>query len=86
MILGVPIPAIEHDYSLTDEALIPERNERLVEIHEIGLTDEWVDTAKDFIEKVEQHLNDKYSGLDNYLDQIGFGGEDRVKVRDALLC
>ncbi|CAM1508490.1 Fc.00g053380.m01.CDS01 [Cosmosporella sp. VM-42] len=85
LILGVPIPAIEHDYSLTDEALIPEREERLVEIHEIGLTDEWADTAKDFVVRVEQHLNERYGGLDKYLDEIGFGGEARVKVRETLL-
>ena len=85
LILGVPVPAIEHDYSLTDEALIPEREERLLEIHEIGLTDEWADTAKDFVVRVEQHLDERYGGLDKYLDEIGFGGEDRVKVREALL-
>lgn len=85
MILDVPVSAIEHDYALTDEALIPEREERLVEIRQIGLTDEWADTAKDMIVRIEQHLNEKYGGLDAYLDGIGFGADDRARVRDALL-
>ncbi|KAI5461096.1 protein-tyrosine phosphatase-like protein [Mariannaea sp. PMI_226] len=85
MILDVPIKGIEHDYGLTDEALIPEREERLVEIREIGLTDEWADTAKDMIIGIERHLNDRYGGLERYLDQIGFGAEDRAKVRETLL-
>lgn len=85
MILDVPIPAIEHDYRLTDKELVPEREERLVEIREIGLTEEWADTAKDMIVSIETHLVEKYGGLDAYLDQIGFGADDRAKVREALL-
>ncbi|KAM6522618.1 hypothetical protein FALCPG4_012253 [Fusarium falciforme] len=85
MILDVPVAAIEHDYALTDEALIPEREERLVEIRQIGLTDEWADTAKDMIVRIEQHLNEEYGGLDAYLDGIGFDADDRARVRDALL-
>lgn len=85
MISGVPIPAIEYDYSLTDDALIPEREERLREIHEIGLTDEWANTAKDMIVQIKWHLDEEYGGLDNYLDQIGFGDDDRDRVREALL-
>lgn len=85
MILGVPIPAIEYDYSLTDDALILEREVRLKEIHEIGLTDEWANTAKDMIVQIKWHLDEEYGGLDNYLDQIGFGDDDRDKVREALL-
>jgi protein-tyrosine phosphatase len=85
MILDVPIAAIEHDYGLTDAELIPERKERLIEIHEIGLTDEWADTAKDMIVSIERHLVEKYGGLDAYLDHIGFGADDRAEVREALL-
>lgn len=85
MILDVPVSAIEHDYALTDEALIPDREERLAEIRQIGLTDEWADTAKDMIVRVKQHLDENYGGLDVYLDGIGFGADDRARVRDALL-
>ncbi|KPM41673.1 hypothetical protein AK830_g4903 [Neonectria ditissima] len=85
MILGVPVPAIEYDYGLTDAALIPEREQRLIETSQIGLTEEWVSTAKDMIVRIEQHLKDKYGGLDNYLDSIGFTASDRTLVREALL-
>ncbi|KAF7555529.1 hypothetical protein G7046_g6542 [Stylonectria norvegica] len=85
MILGIPIPAIAHDYSLTDAALVSEREERLVEIRQIGLSDDWASCAPDLIERIEQHLNDNYGGLDSYLDKIGFGSEERNKVREALL-
>ncbi|KAI1036758.1 hypothetical protein LB503_003149 [Fusarium chuoi] len=85
MILDVPISAIEYDYALTDEALISEREQRLIEIREIGLTDEWLHTADDMIVGIQKHLEDKYGGLNAYLDGIGFGADDRAKIRDLLL-
>ncbi|KAJ3503499.1 hypothetical protein NM208_g16502 [Fusarium decemcellulare] len=85
MILDVPVSAIEYDYALSDEGLIPERKERVIEIRQIGLTDDWADTAKDMVERVEKHLNDNYGGLDAYLDGVGFNADDRTKLRDALL-
>ncbi|KAF5025431.1 hypothetical protein F66182_2491 [Fusarium sp. NRRL 66182] len=85
MILDVPLPAIEYDYALSNDALISEREQRLVEIREIGLTDEWLNTADDMIIGIKQHLDDRYGGLDTYLDGIGFGADDRAKLRDSLL-
>ncbi|PNY27637.1 Tyrosine-protein phosphatase [Tolypocladium capitatum] len=85
MILGVPIPAIEHDYFLTDTALLSERDERLVEIREIGLTDAWASTAEDMISGMEKHLAQKYGGLGDYLETVGFGEADRAKLREVLL-
>jgi protein-tyrosine phosphatase len=85
MILDVPISAIEYDYGLSDEALIPEREQRLVEIREIGLTDEWLHTADDMIVGLQKHLDSKYGGLNAYLNGIGFAADDRTKLRDVLL-
>ncbi|KAF5606899.1 tyrosine serine phosphatase [Fusarium subglutinans] len=85
MILDVPISAIEYDYALSDEALISEREQRLIEIREIGLTDEWLHTADDMIVGIQKHLDDKYGGLNAYLDGIGFGADDRAKIRVLLL-
>ena len=85
MALNVPTPAIEHDYFLTDAALAPERDARLAEIREIGLTDDWAGTAEDMISGIEKHLYQKYGGVERYLDHIGFGADDRAKLRDTLL-
>ena len=85
MILGVPIDAIEHDYFLTDPALASVQEERLKEIHELGLTDEWGMCAPDLIKAIAKHLQEKYGGLDVYLDGIGFGGTERKRMRDLML-
>jgi hypothetical protein len=34
---------------------------------------------------VQKHLDDKYGGLNAYLDGIGFGADKRAKIRDLLL-
>ena len=79
MILGVPTEAIAHDYLLTQEGLAADRETRLAEIQEIGLTPEWADCAPDFVQKMQEHINTKYGGINGYLDSVGFGPEDRKK-------
>lgn len=85
MILGIPRAAIEHDYFLTDAALLPSRPQMLIEIHEIGLTDDWAGTAKDMISSIESHIMDKYGGLESYLDSIGFDQHQRARIQETLL-
>lgn len=84
MIVGVPPEAVDHDYQLSDSELQPEKASRLVEIREIGLSDEFGDTAKNMIELLNKHVDTKYGSLNNYLDGIGFGAAKREKLRDIL--
>ncbi|PTB35498.1 hypothetical protein M441DRAFT_204856 [Trichoderma asperellum CBS 433.97] len=85
MILRIPRAAIEHDYFLTDAALLPSRPQMLVEIHEIGLTDEWAGTARDMISSVESHIKANYGSLEGYLDSIGFDQDQRAMIQETLL-
>ncbi|CAH0053438.1 unnamed protein product [Clonostachys solani] len=85
LILGIPIEAIEYDYFLTDEAIAHEREERLAEIGEIGLTEEWAGTDKNMISGITRHLDQQYGGLNGYLDFIGFEEDERVALRRNLL-
>jgi protein-tyrosine phosphatase len=84
MIIGVPPEATDHDYQLSDEELQPEKASRLAEIREIGLSDEFGDTAKDMIARTSKHIETNYGSLDGYLDGIGFGVDKREKLRDIL--
>jgi protein-tyrosine phosphatase len=86
LVLDVPVKAIEYDYGLTDAALASEKEERLAEIREIGLTDEWGLTAKDLIVSMVRHLDENYDGVDGYLDKIGFTDSERQKLRELLSC
>ncbi|KAG6018336.1 hypothetical protein E4U43_003786 [Claviceps pusilla] len=86
MILGTPLHAIEHDYSLTNAALEAQKAHILNEVREIGLTDEWVATSPVMIRGLQKHLNLKYGGLEAYLDGIGFDAEMRTRLRELLMC
>ncbi|KAK2598950.1 hypothetical protein QQS21_005555 [Conoideocrella luteorostrata] len=85
MILDVSLDAIEHDYILTDAALAEERNERLAEIRQIGLTDDWAATSPAMVTGVQKHLQAKYGGLHAYLDGIGFDSTERANLRHLLM-
>lgn len=94
LVLGtgaVPLDAVAHDYMLTqpalnEEAPPEERAARLAEIEEIGLTPAWGDCPPDFVAQVAGHLQDRYGGVDKYLDGIGFGEKERNKFRELLLA
>jgi protein-tyrosine phosphatase len=83
-LLGVPIPAISHDYVASEEELLPEKESRMKEIKSIGLTEDFAGCPKDWIEKMDEHLNDKYGGVENYCEGIGFGKEEQEKLRQLL--
>jgi protein-tyrosine phosphatase len=85
MILSVPIEAVDHDYMLSGGELKGELEDRVKEIREIGLPDEWADTAPDMIWRIAEHIQSTYGGLDEYLDKIGFVESDRQRLRDILL-
>lgn len=85
LILGVSPEAIDRDYRLSDEALLGEKESRLAEIREIGLTDDWGATSEEMVSRTIGHLDSAYGGLDNYLDGIGFGQVKRNRLREVLL-
>ncbi|KAI3334843.1 protein-tyrosine phosphatase-like protein [Ustulina deusta] len=84
LILAVPTDAISHDYLLSQPGLEPERDDRVAEMLQIGLTPEWGDCPPEFMQRVRAHLDVRYGGVDGYLDSIGFGAEDRARLVDVL--
>ncbi|KAL2760581.1 hypothetical protein ACRALDRAFT_2024533 [Sodiomyces alcalophilus JCM 7366] len=85
MILGVPVSAIEHDYALSDEGLVQDKEQRLEDVRGIDLPDDWHKTAPGMIAAISEHLTRRYGGLDGYLDTIGFQPTERSQLRERLL-
>ncbi|GAW12657.1 hypothetical protein ANO14919_020270 [Xylariales sp. No.14919] len=82
--LHVPTDAISHDYFLSQSGLEPERDERVAEMMQIGLPPAWGDCPPNFVQRVRGHLDERYGGVDGYLDTIGFGPEDRARLVDVF--
>jgi protein-tyrosine phosphatase len=76
LMLSVPVPAISHDYCMSEGELKSEKESRMVEIRSIGLTEDFAGCPTDFIEKMEEHLNEKYEGVREYCRSIGFTKKD----------
>ncbi|KAK3067123.1 hypothetical protein LTR53_016183 [Teratosphaeriaceae sp. CCFEE 6253] len=86
MLLDVPLEAIERDYRLSERELEPEREDKLKEIRSIGLPDSFADCPADWVANVSGFVNDKYGGVEKYLDSCGVGKEQQEGVRKTLLA
>ncbi|TVY33257.1 hypothetical protein LSUB1_G006968 [Lachnellula subtilissima] len=84
-LIKVPIPAITHDYILSETELFPERESRLVEIRSIGLTEDFAGCPKEWIEEIEKHLEEKYGGVRQYCRGIGFMEVDEERLISGLI-
>lgn len=76
--------AITYDYCLSEPGLRAERESRLREIREIGLTEDFAETPKDWIPKLYKHLEEHYGGVKSYLSAIGFGEASQAKLINVL--
>lgn len=55
------------------------------EMRQIGLSPtEWAGAPEDFVPRVFAHLEERYGGVEAYLDRVDFGEEDRARLVDAL--
>ena len=85
MILDVPIEAIEYDYTLSEQQLLPELEHRIKEVQRAGLTPDWASIAPEMIQSIKSHLDTHHGGLIAYMDSIGFGQSQRDRLRETLL-
>jgi protein-tyrosine phosphatase len=79
-LLQIPIPAISHDYVLSESELLPERESRLVEIRSIGLTEDFAGCPPEWIEEMRKHLEENYGGVRAYCRGIGFTEEEEERL------
>lgn len=81
LLLEVPIEAAEKDYMMSQEELVPEREERVKEINSIGLPDSFADCDPRFVRAVDEHLRERYGGIGGYLEYAGVSAEVQNDVR-----
>ena len=84
-LLEVPLDAIRHDYALSQIDLLPEREERMQEIQEMGLTAEFADAPPDWIDRIHHHIIDRFTSVSAYLLNIGVDTDAQQRVRRHLL-
>ena len=83
-LLDVPLKAISHDYCMSEGELLPEKESRMKEIRSIGLSEEFAGCPANWIEKMDEHLNEKYGGVRKYCRTIGFSENDEERLLEIL--
>jgi protein-tyrosine phosphatase len=83
-LLGVPIEIIADEYNLSEVELYEERDERLREIREIGLTEEFANAPREYIFTISDHIQQKYGGVPAYLTHIGVSEETQEQLIRTL--
>jgi protein-tyrosine phosphatase len=84
MLLGVRVDIIQKDYMMSVPELEVEREERLKEIHSIGLTDEFSDCDPDLTARVDAHIRENYGSVEEYLEGCGVTPDMQDRVKKIL--
>lgn len=85
MLCGVDHDAIAEDYMRSEEQLETEKEERVLEILRIGLSEEFAHCPGDFVREVERHLQERYGGVDKYMTGIGVDLAAQECLRKIML-
>ncbi|KIX00225.1 uncharacterized protein Z518_10364 [Rhinocladiella mackenziei CBS 650.93] len=84
LLCNIDIDAISRDYVKSEPELEAEKAARMEEIASIGLDESFAGCPVDFCEKMFQHLDSRYGGVNSYMDAIGVDGNQCERVRSIL--
>lgn len=85
LLLDVPVDAVTYDYTMSEAGLLPEKEVIMVEIREIGLTEEFASAPREWIVKMHEYLGEKYGGTREYLETIGVDEGMQARITEKLL-
>ncbi|KAK4698041.1 protein-tyrosine phosphatase, partial [Lecanoromycetidae sp. Uapishka_2] len=85
LLLEIPLDAISTDYMASERELESEKKERMKEIVEVGLGEEFTGCPTRFVEEMQSHINEIYGGLGGYMKRIGIDEEKQKRIRESLL-
>jgi protein-tyrosine phosphatase len=74
-LLKVDQEVIDEDYRLSEPELASEKEERLKEIGSIGLSEQFAVCPPDVVKSVHSHIEEKYGGVEKYLEKAGVSKE-----------
>ena len=85
LLLDVPIEAVKADYMASERGLEVDRESRIKELKSIGLGKEFAECPAGFVEAIKGYIDEKWGGVEEYLEECGVDSRMREKVRWKLL-
>ncbi|GAB7349686.1 hypothetical protein MBLNU459_g0357t1 [Dothideomycetes sp. NU459] len=85
LLLGVDREAIKADYLLSQSELASERPDKLKEVRSIGLPDGFADCPHDWVDRMIDHIEERYGSVQKYLIQCGVTLAMQEAVKHTLL-
>lgn len=81
LLLDVSLPVISADYVASEAYLLPEKESRMKEISEIGLSEDFAGCPRTFTVEVYDHIRNTYGSLQDYLQGIGVDKSMQDSIR-----
>lgn len=85
LLLDTPLQAISADYLASERELLPEKESRMAEISEVGLSEDFAACPPAFVAELCNHINEIYGSLQGYLEHIGVDRVMQEKIVENLL-
>lgn len=86
LLTHVPEGAISEDYVRSEPELVVEAEERLKEIQAMGIPEEFIKCPAGFTGAIRGYLEERYGGVEGYLEIVGVGRETQNKIKERLLA
>lgn len=84
LLLEVDKQSILCDYMRTYQELSPFREKISQEIRKAGLPDDWNNPMPYYVDAIEQHLQTKHGGIENYLLSLGLSQSELQSIQSTL--
>jgi protein-tyrosine phosphatase len=85
LLCGVDPSVIEADYRASERELQSQRAERVRQMKNIGLGEEFASCPAGFVDGIVQYLNDGWGGCEGYLQSVGVHERMREAVKQQIM-
>lgn len=85
LLLHIDRHSIYLDYMQTYQALAGVKQERLKDIRAASYPDDWAEPLPNYVNALEQHLEAKHGGIEQYLLAVGLNRSEVQSIRSILL-
>ena len=85
LLANVVLSAISEDYHLSESELLPEKAERMKDIEAVGLSEDFAECPPDFVDRIVEHIEQKYGGIQKYLTRIGVDAQLQKTLLESLI-